>query len=161
MQKNISCESVQDLEVISDEQPEVNDEYFKSQEQEFEMVDKSIPITDFTQTSMLNSFYNTLSHASTMPEFSESAKGILDFFTQGVVTRATYENILIATATAISFNPAFAWWLMFNGGIMTGNFLLVVAEFSVMNPTKVVALYGLSRKLPAIMKLFSLCRSSI
>lgn len=153
-----SIRDAQDLEVIAESNIDLQDEYFKQSETQaatdFEIVSGEIPKAEHTQITLMNKFYNVLSLASMIPEFSESAGGILALFTEGTMTRCTYENILIAVATAISFNPAFAWWLLANGGIAASGVMLAVVEFSVMNPTKVIALYGISRKVPSMMRLY-------
>lgn len=154
--KSGSCDSIQDFEAIEEAKLEMRSDYFRLiDKNEYEIVPVDIPKSEHTRLSLLNSFYNTLCLAAKIPEFSETANGIIELFIQGTVTRCTYENIMIAIASAISLNPAFAWWLMVNGGVVAANVIVLVLEFSVMNPTKMVMLYGLSRKLPLLMKLYN------
>lgn len=102
----------------------------------------------------MNSFYNTLCLASRVPEFAEQANGIVTFFVEGTVPSCTYENMLIALATAISINPAFAWWLLANGGVMASGMIVATIEFVVLNPTKMVVVYGITKKIPSLLKLY-------
>lgn len=153
--KSSSNESVEFLgEEISD-MSKVDDQYFKvSENVEFEMIPIDVPKCEHSQVAIVNGFYNVLITASRIPEFAESANGLLQLCTEGKITIYTYENIMIAIASTISINPSFTWWLLVNGGVIASNFFFLLLEFSVMNPTKVIALYAFSRKLSALMRLY-------